>query len=135
MKTLSIVFSALLVASCATGFNPRFYYTTIEVANLSGSDISNVEVQVGTDGRNLRCDTVVNNAICQERSGKRPYPTEQGVRLSWVDGDGNSQSQQLQPSLPATMSSGIPVQVMMDINADGSVRAWFRQDTLRPSSR
>lgn len=133
MKSISLIALGLLVASCATGYNPRFYYSNIEVANLSGADISNVEVQIGVDGRNLRCDSVASNALCQERLGKRPYPEQDGLRLSWQDAEGNSQSQQLQPSIPATMSTGIALGVMLDINEDGNVKAWFKQDTLRLS--
>lgn len=133
MKAMSLIALGLLVASCATGYNPRFYYSNIEVANLSGADISNVEVQIGANGRNLRCDSVSSNALCQERFGKRPYPEQDGVRLNWQDAEGNSQSQQLQPLIPVTMSNGIALGVMLDINEDGSVKAWFKQDTLRLS--
>jgi len=130
MKAVLLLSSCLLVAACATGYNPRFYYSNIEVANLSGAEIQNVEVQVGE--RNLRCDSVAKNALCQERFGKRPYPQQEGTRLSWQDGAGNSQTQQLNPSIPATMSPAHSLRVMLDIGEDGSVKAYFREDNLWP---
>jgi len=131
MKVSLLLLTSLLVASCATGYNPRYYYGNIEVANLSGADIRNVEVQIGEAGRNLRCDSVTSKALCQERFGKRPYPQAEGIRLSWQDGEGNSQSQQLNPSIPATMNMGHSLRVMLDILEDGSVKAYFRQESLR----
>ena len=127
---LTLLLSCLLITACATGYNPRYYYGNIEVANLSGAEIRNVEVQIGETGRNLRCDSVAKNALCQERFGKRPYPELEGLRLSWQDGEGNSQSQQLNPSISATMTLGQALQLMLDINEDGSVKAYFRQDSL-----
>jgi len=128
MKVIAAILPCLLITACATGYNPRFYYSNIEVANLSGAEIRNVEVQIGESGRNLRCDSVAKNALCQERFGKRPYPQSEGLRLSWQDGEGNSQSQQMNPSIPATMTSGQALGVMLDIAEDGSVKAYFKQD-------
>ncbi len=134
MKVLMLLSSCLLVVACAAGgYNPRFYYSNIEVANLSGADISNVEVQIGESGRNLRCDSVAKNALCQERFGKRPYPQSEGLSLSWQDSEGNSQSQQLKPSVPATMSPANKLRVMLDILEDGSVKAYFKEDIIRIS--
>ena len=130
MKAILLLLSCLLITACATGYNPRFYYTNIEVANLSGAKIRNVEVQIGEAGRNLRCDSVAKNALCQERFGKRPYPQQEGLRLSWQDGAGNSQSQQMIPSIPATMTPGLALRVMLDIGEDGSVKAYFRQENI-----
>jgi hypothetical protein len=101
---------------------------------LSGADISNVEVQVGSTGRNLRCDEVAKNALCEERFGKRPYPQAEGVRLSWQDAEGNSQSQQLTPPIPATMVTSLSLRLMLDIAEDGSVKAYFKQETLSTGS-
>ena len=131
MKPKLLLLSCLLITACATGYNPRFYYGNIEVANLSGAEIRNVEVQIGESGRNLRCDSVAKNALCQVRFGKRPYPQQEGLRLSWQDGEGNSQSLQLNPSIPATMTIGQALRLMLDIGEDGSVKAYFKQDNLR----
>ena len=127
MKSITLLLSSLVLASCAGGYNPRFYYGNIEVANLSGGDISNVVVQIGADGRTLRCETVAKNALCQERFGKRPYP-QQTIELSWQDSAGNAQSAQVNPQIPATMVPSLSLSVMVDIQEDGSLKARFQQD-------
>ena len=133
MKKLLITLSCLILAACAGSYNPRFYYSNIEVANLSGGAITTVEVQVGADGRNLRCETVAKNALCQERFGKRPYP-QQDIELSWQDSDGNPQSIRVNPHLPATLIPSWALRIMLDIREDGSVKAYFKQDERRGGS-
>ena len=133
MKALTLVLFSLVLASCAGTYNPRFYYSNIEVANLSGGDISNVEVQIGADGRNLQCEAVAENALCQERFGKRPYP-QQAIELSWQDSDGSAQSAQMDPQIPATMTPSRSLRVMIEIQQDGSVKAVLRQDERRVGS-
>jgi hypothetical protein len=133
MKTLLVMLSCLTLAACAGGYNPRYYYSNIEVANLSGGAITSVEVQVGADGRNLRCETVAKNALCQERFGKRPYP-QQDIELSWQDSDGNPQSTKVNPHLSATLTPSWALRIMLDIREDGSVKAYFKQDDFRVGS-
>ena len=130
MKKLIVTLSCLTLAACAGRYNPRFYYSNIEVANLSGGAITTVEVQVGADGRNLRCKTVAKNALCQERFGKRPYP-QQDIELSWQDSDGNPQSTRVNPHLPATLTPSWALRIMLDIREDGSVKAYLKQDEGR----
>ena len=130
MKKLLVTLFCLTLAACAGSYNPRYYYSNIEVANLSGGAITNVEVQVGTDGRNLRCETVAKNALCQERFGKRPYP-QQDIELSWQDSDGNPQSTKVNPHLPATLTPSWALRIMLDIREDDSVKAYFKQDEGR----
>ena len=133
MKKLIVTLSCLTLAACAGSYNPRFYYSNIEVANLSGGAITNVEVQIGADGRNLRCETVVSNALCEERFGKRPYP-QQDIELSWQDNDGNAQSTRVNPHLPATLTASWALRIMLDIREDGSVEAYLKQEESRPGN-
>lgn len=130
MKTSLALLMCLSLVACASGYNPRYYYGNIEVANLSGAEIRDVEVQVGAEGRRLSCASVNKNALCQERFGKRPYPQD-GIRLSWIDGSGEPQTQQLNPSIPLTLVPSLALRVMLDINADGSVKAYFLQDNRK----
>ena len=124
---ITLLLSSLVLASCAGGYNPRFYYANIEVANLSGGDISDVVVQIGADGRTLRCESVPNKQLCQERFGKRPYP-QQDIELSWKDSEGNPQSISVNPHLPATLTPSWSLRIMLDINENASVKAYFKQD-------
>jgi hypothetical protein len=128
MKVVIILVASLLFSVCNAANGPRLYYNYLQVANLTGNTISNLELKVGE--RDLRCDTVTNNGICDERFGKRPYP-QQSMQLSWKDGDGKQQTQQLNPSIPATMSPGTALQLLLEIHKDGSVKADFQQDGFR----
>lgn len=127
MKTLLVTLSCLALVACAGGYNPRYYYSNIEIANLSGAEITNVEIQIGGGGRDLRCESVAKNALCQVRFGKRPYP-QQDSQLSWLDSDGNPQSATVNPHLPATLTPSWSLRIMLDINEDGSVKAYVKQD-------
>jgi hypothetical protein len=133
MKTTLFALLCLTLVSCAIGYNPRMFYSYIEVANHSGDTISNVELQMGADGRYLRCDTVTKNRICHERFSKRRYP-QQIVELSWQDSAGKLHSQQLNPSIPATLSPGNSMRILFKIKADGSVKVDIREDQIRMRS-
>jgi len=119
----------LALAACATGYLPRVQYSYLMVANHTGDTINNVELQIGADGRNLRCDSVTPNRICDERFGRRNYP-HQAIIMSWQDSSGESKSTQLDPRVPAYVSSGKPQQLLFRIKEDDSVEFEFRSDTL-----
>jgi len=130
MKITLFALSCLTLVACATGYTPRMYYSYIEVVNRSGDTITDVVLQVGADGRSLRCDTVTKNRICYERVGRRLYP-RQTIELSWQDSTGKPQSRQLEPSVPLTLSPGLAMLISLKINADGSVKVEFREDDFR----
>ena len=127
MKIALVTLSCLTLISCSIGYSPRFYYSFIEVANHTGDTINNVELQIGADGRNLRCEEVTKNRTCNERFGKRPYP-QQTIELSWQDSAGQSQTRQLDPMLSATLSPALGLKILLKIKEDGSVTVDFRQD-------
>jgi hypothetical protein len=128
MKAIPLLLSGLLLAACNADYSPRFYYNYIEIANLTGKTISNLELQVGE--RDLACDTLTNNRICHVQFGKRPYP-QQPMQLSWQDGDGKLQTQQPNPAVPATMTLAWPLRLHLEIQEDGSVKAKLRQESVR----
>ena len=130
MKTALFALSCLTLVACATGYIPRVLYSYIEIVNHTDDTINNVELQVGADGRNLRCDTVAKNRICHERFGPRTYP-HQTIDLSWQDSAGELQSRQLDPKVPATASPGNSQRLLVRIKEDGSVEVEFRSDGFR----
>jgi hypothetical protein len=134
MKALNLIALCLLVSACATGYNPRYYYSDIEIANLTGATIRNVRVQIGPGGRILECAEVTKDRLCQQRFGKRLYPQAE-IQLSWETSDGKPMSAQMNPSVPVTFSPGPPLRVMMDIAPDGSVEFYFKQDTMFVAER
>ena len=127
MKITLFALSCLTLVACSIGYAPRMYYNYIEVANHTGTTISNVELQIGVDDRNLRCDTVTKNSICGERFGKRRYPREI-IELSWQDSAGQPQTQQLDPVLSATLSPAFALKILLNIKEDGSVTVDISQD-------
>jgi len=125
MKVFTLLSCALLVAACSVGYAPRYYYSNIEVANLTGGAISKVKIDTGE--RELSCASVAINTLCQQGFAKRPYP-QQELQLSWQDSDGQQQMQKPNPPIPATSSPSRSLRLVVEINADDSVRAYFKQD-------
>ncbi len=128
MKATLLLMTSLLLAACGAGYEPRYYYESVEVSNLSGEAISNLQVQIGE--RDYGCDAVANNAMCHQRFGKLPYP-QRPLSVSWRGGDGGEQTQQADPMVPATLSPSLPLRVMLDIGEDGSVKAYFKQNGFK----
>ncbi len=128
MKILSILLLSVLIVACATGYNPTYYFDGIQVANLSGAAISNVNLSITGSDKTLSCDEVAKNALCHDRFGSHRYP-QQVIELSWTRGDGSQKSQQLTPPIPAYYSLGRPLRLMLEINEDGSVKPFFEQNS------
>ena len=126
MKKLSILLLSLLTVACVTGYNPRYYYNEIQVVNLTGGSIVDVKVQIGESGRTVSCDSVLKNALCDERFGRRRYP-QQGIQLSWTHTDGSQKSQLLTPAIPVYYFSAFPLRIMLEISENGSVKSYFQQ--------
>jgi hypothetical protein len=51
--------------------------------------------------------------------------------VNWQDSAGNPQLRQPNPSIRATMTTGLALRVMLEIHEDGSVKAKFKQDDFR----
>jgi hypothetical protein len=131
MKKLNLLALCLMISACANigDYEPRYYYSSIVVANLTGATISEVKVEVGPGGQTVACAEVTNDELCQQRFPRRPYP-EQTVQLSYQTGAGEAQSKQMNPAIPITLDVGNTIRLMLDIHADGSVKAYFKEDDL-----
>jgi hypothetical protein len=127
MKKYLIVLLSLSTFACATGYNPRYYYNQVQAVNLTTAAITDVSVNFVGSPRSLACDEVAKNAMCGDLFGKLLYPQE-GFELSWTHTDGSRKSELFSPAVPVTFSRGSPLRIMMLINADGSVKAFFEQD-------
>lgn len=117
----------LLTTACVTGYNPRYYINEVQVVNLSKAMIATVRVVIVDSPRNLGCDEVVKNAMCADRFPKRIYP-QQGIQLSWTHTDGSQKSGLFAPAIPVTYNAVFPLRIVMEINTDGSVKAFYEQD-------
>lgn len=129
MKILSILLLALTGFACATSYKPTYFYNEIQVVNLTDGTITEVDLRVGGSERTLGCAEVLKNALCDDRFGKRLYP-QQGLELSWVDGDGKQKSQQLAPAIPAYLATAYPLRIMLEVLEDGTVKAYYDQNVL-----
>ncbi len=127
MKKLSILLLSLSTVACVTGYNPTYYYNYIQVVNLTGGSIVDVKVQIGESGRTVSCDSVLKNALCDERFGRRRYP-QQGIHLSWTHTDGSRKSQLLTPAISVIYYSAFPLRIMLEISENGSVKSYFEQE-------
>ena len=126
-KIVSTLVLALTGVGCATTYNPTYYFNEIQVVNLTGGTISDVNLRVGGSERTLICDEVVKNALCDDRFGKRRYP-QQGVELSWIQADGKQQSQKLAPPIPSYFATAFPLRIMLEVFEDGTVKAFYEQE-------
>lgn len=128
MKKLITALGGLVLGGCAIdGYHPFYFYNEVQVHNLSGGSIMEVAVQVGENGREIRCDQVNYHALCQDRFGKRRY-YQNGIELSWTHPDGSRKTESMNPGIPAYFVSGAPLRVIIEIHEDGSVKPYFEQD-------
>ena len=127
MKKLLIALLSLSGLACATGYNPAYYFNEVQVVNLTAATISDVSVDVVGSPRTLNCAEVAKNALCADRFGKRLYP-QQGIELSWIHTDGMRKSDRFAPAIPLTFSAVFPLRIMMEVNADGSVKPFYEQE-------
>lgn len=130
MKALTLVALCVVITACASGsggYQPRYYYSNIEIANLTGETLRNVKVELSPGGDTLECAELTNNRICDQRFAKRRYPDVEIV-LSWESASGEAMSAREKPLLEATLVPSLALRVMMDINADGSVKFYMKQD-------
>ncbi len=127
MKQLLIAMLSFLTLACVTGYNPRFYFNEIQVVNLSTATIEDVRVIFVGSSKALGCAEVAKHAMCADRFGRRLYP-QQGIELSWTHTDGSLKSGIFSPLIPATYNSAFALRIVMEVNANGSVKAFYEQD-------
>jgi hypothetical protein len=77
----------------------------------------------------VACAEVTNDKLCQQRFPKIRYP-EQTVQLTYQTGAVEAQSKQMNPAIPLTLDVGNSIRLMLEIHADGSVKAYFKEDDL-----
>ena len=127
MKKLTLLLLALTSVACATGYNPDYSYNEIQVVNLTGATITQVNLRVGGTDRTLSCEEVLKNALCADRFGRRSYP-QQLLDLSWVHGDGQQMSQQVAPEISIYFSPAFALRIMLEISENGTVKTYVEQD-------
>ena len=129
IKKLFLVFLGIATVGCATGYgyNPRYYFNEVQAVNLTSAPITDVAIGITGSPKALACAEVAKNAMCADRFAKRLYP-QQGIELSWTHTDGSRKSDSFAPAVPVTYNSSFPLRIVMEINADGSVKPFYEQD-------
>ena len=127
MKKTMLLAGSLMLAGCVTGYDPMYYYNEIQVHNLSGGSISEVNLQVAQSERKLSCDQVNKNAMCDDRFSKKRF-WQTGMELSWTHADGSKKSEFFNPDVPVYFGSAAPLRVVIEILEDGSVKPYYEQD-------
>ena len=127
MTKLFLIMLSLSTFACATGYNPRYYFNEIQAVNLTSAMITDVAIRVADSPKALACEEVAKNAMCADRFIKHPYP-QQGIELSWTHTDGSRKSDSFAPAIPVTYNSAFALSIVMEINADGSVKTFYGQD-------
>ena len=118
---------SLSTLACATGYNPRFFFNEVQAVNLTSAKITDVAIVFTGSPKTLACEEVAKNAMCADRFGKRLYP-QQGIELSWTHTDGSRKSDSFAPAIPAYYNSAFALRIVMEINADGSVKPFYEQE-------
>jgi len=127
MTKLPILTLILLTTACVTGYQPRYYFNEVQVVNLSTAMIEDVRVVIVGSPKNLGCEEVAKNAMCADRFARRMYP-QQGIQLSWTHSDGSRKSDLYTSAIPVTYNPVFPLRIVMEINANGSVKLFYEQD-------
>ena len=128
MKSLILAVAAALLAGCATGYNPSYHFKQVEVVNLAGAPLQNLSWNVVGSGKSMNCSEVAPNAICADYFPQRRYPRA-GIELSWTHADGERRSEVPNPAVPAFFYAAFPLRVIIEIDAEGSLNAYYDQDT------
>lgn len=127
MKKLLGAMLCISTLGCVLEYNPRYYYNEIQVVNLSTAEITDVNLRLVGSDRLLACEEVSKNAMCARRYGKRLYP-QQGIELSWLHTDGSRKAEVVSPSIPVTYSSAFSLRIVVEIDAQGSLKPFYEQD-------
>ena len=134
MKLPAILPCILLAAGCATGYSPTYRMNRVEVVNLTGATIEDVSWRVLGSDKSLDCGEVANHSICGDYFPRRRYP-QSGIEIKWTHPDGERKTAILNPHVAAYFYKAFPLEIYLEIDAEGSIEAYYRQNTPNDSPR
>ena len=131
MKYYILPALALLLSACTTGSGqgPAYTYNQILIVNNSKELIKEVTISSAINGRSFSCGNIAPLGICSNRTGKRLL-REGPFQVDWVFGNNAPRTDQLTLTVPAYFSTGLALQVVFEISAQGEISAHFEQDSL-----
>lgn len=127
MKSIILIVLSSVTIGCALGYNPRYYVNEVQAVNLTSAEISDVTINIIETTKKLDCEEVLKNAVCADRFNRLFYP-QLGVEVSWTHTDGKRKTGSAAPSVPVTFVTAFPIRIVMEINADGSMKTFYEQD-------
>ncbi len=128
MKKYFILITGLLLSSCVTSYESPYSYNEILIVNRSRQLIQDVTISAGETNRRFSCGNIAPLGICSDKFPRRPY-LKSPIRISWVFGNTSGQSNDFVLEVPATYSTEFPLRGVLEISPQGSISAYFQQDT------
>ena len=128
MKKYFILIPGLLLSSCATSYESLYSYNEILIINRSRELIQDVTISAGATNREFSCGNIAPRGICSDKFPQRPY-MKNPIRISWVFGNIAGETSEFILEVPETFSTSIPLRGVLEINPQGSISAYFQQDT------
>ena len=129
MKYYLVLCAGLLLSSCATDYQPQYYYNQIMIQNTSDDILRLVSLDSGESGRSFSCSNIAPRGICSDRFPRRLY-LRTPIQVSWQSGAGTAQSLEVLLETPAYFINGssFPLRGVFELGSQGSISAFFEQD-------
>jgi len=128
MKKYFILIVGLLSSACATSYESPYSYNEILIVNRSRQMIQDVTISAGATNRTFSCGNIAPLGICSDKFPERRY-MKNPIRIDWVFGNTSGQSNEFILEVPATFSTALPLRGVLEISPQGSITAYFQQDT------
>ena len=128
MKKYFILIPGLLLSSCATSYESLYSYNEILIINRSKQLIQDVTISAGETNRTFSCGNIAPLGICSDKFPERRY-MKSPIRIGWVFGNTSGQSNDFVLEVPTTFSTEFPLRGVLEISPQGSISAYFEQDT------
>ena len=127
-----IVISGLLLSSCATAYQPTYYYNEILIQNTSTALLREVRISSAESGGSFSCSNIAPKGICSNRFPRRQYMNNP-IQLSWILGNSAAESRDILLESPGQFSSGsaFPLRGVVEVGPQGSIAAYFEQEVLK----
>ena len=127
-KNHIILIIGLLLSSCATSYESPYSYNEILIINRSRQLIQDVTISAAGTNRTFSCGNIAPLGICSDKFPERRY-LKNPIRIGWVFGNTSGQTDEFVLEVPTTFSAEIPLRGVLEISPQGSISAYFQQDT------
>lgn len=127
-----ILISGILLSSCATAYQPTYYYNEILIQNTSSVLLREVKISSGESGRSFSCSNIAPKGICSNRFPRRQYMNTP-IQVSWILGNSAAKSKEIVLDWPGRFSSGsaFPLRGVVELGPQGTIAAYFEQEVIK----